>query len=118
MGWIKSSPLETYLNTVAPVNADDEASAQTEPQAKTPKSMDKDWEEGARAVILTILNNVPVLSGSELQERSEFDHALFTRMLDHLARDGLVETRGEGYQLTDSGKLAARRERDRLLGML
>ena len=114
--WTKSSPLETYLNTVAPVDADGDTSAKS-PETRA-KPMDKNWQEGARAVILTILNNIPVVSDPELRKRSEFAPALYDDILSDLAGEGLVETAAEGYRLTESGKLAAKRERDRLLGML
>ena len=116
--WTKSSPLETYLNTVAPVNTDAEAAERSKSLETPSKPMDKNWEEGARAVILTILNNIPVLSDSELRERSEFAPALYDHMVSDLTGHGLVETAPDGYRLTESGKLAAKRERDRLLGML
>jgi hypothetical protein len=113
MASTKSSPLETYLNTVAPVGTE---SSEKDAPAES-KSMDKDWEEGAHAVILTILSNHSVLSDSQLRERSEFPPDLYRHVVAKLAGAGLLSTADGHYHLTDQGRVAAKRQRERLMGL-
>jgi Mn-dependent DtxR family transcriptional regulator len=80
--------------------------------------VDEDAQEGARAVLLTILSNSagPVADG-KLKAQSEFENDLYDNTLRDLAQRGLIETSNAGHALTPDGTKAAARERERILSL-
>jgi hypothetical protein len=100
----KNSPLETFLSTVSP-----------SPAAARPPAGDHDVQAGARAVLLTIVGRTGSVSEQELKMRSELAPDLFQTILQGLVQDRLVDIRGADCVLTDEGRVAAERERQRLL---
>jgi hypothetical protein len=103
----KQAPLETYLSSVA---------EPSQPEAADDKSPDRSLSDGGSAVILTILSQAkgPV-SAKDLRDHSELGWERYERTMDRLRADGLVHGDGKAFELTERGRVAAERERSRLL---
>lgn len=101
----KYSPLETFLTTVSPSPG----------ATKSTDTADQDVMAGARAVLLTIAGRTGTVPERELKERSELVDELYRDALKGLIQDGLIETSGTDCVLTEAGRAAAERERQRLL---
>jgi hypothetical protein len=123
---VSRAPLATFLASTAPpapsASAATPASPNAEPAPSAAASAEKpsaaaDMQEGARAVILTILSYASPISGVDLKAKSEIETDLYEKTLKHLAADGLIVEQPGGYALSDKGIGAAAVQRARILSI-
>lgn len=119
---ISRAPLATFLASTAPPApaAAAPSSPYAEPAAAASsekQSAAADMEEGARAVILTILNYVSPISAADLKARSEIETGLYEKTVHDLTAERLIVEESDGYALSDKGIDAAATQRARILGI-